>query len=163
MLADRFASAMQRASRALPSSISRVVPPSLLGFAVINGFTFGVDLVLVTLAHGALGWPVPVAITIGYGTAFTLSYLLNRVLNFRSHAPAGPESARYAAVVALNFLVLLLGVGSGLAALGVPYQLARLVAGACEGAFMYCAMRWFVFGAARRDDAERDSFTKRVG
>ena len=61
--------------------------------------------------------------------------------------------------MAVNFGVVLLGVTTGLAAVGVPYQVARVAAGACEGIFMYCAMRWFVFPVVRRaeasDDAER--------
>jgi len=134
------------------------IPPTLVGFALINGFTFGVDLALVTLGHGVLGWPLPAAITFGYAVAFTLAYALNRVLNFRSHAPLGPESLRYAATVAVNFGVLLLGVTTVLSTLGVQYQVARLVAGACEGVFMYVAMRWFVFAQpAARHDAGREA------
>ena len=134
------------------------IPPTLVGFALINGFTFGVDLALVTLGHGVLGWPLPAAITCGYAVAFTLAYALNRVLNFRSHAPVGPESLRYAATVAVNFGVLLLGVTTLLSALGVQYQVARLAAGACEGVFMYVAMRWFVFARpAARHDAGREA------
>jgi putative flippase GtrA len=131
----------------------------MVRFALIGAFTFGLDLALLTLVHGGLGWPLPVAITIGYAVALSVNYLLNRVLNFRSHAPLGPESLRYAGVVAVNFGVVLLGVTTGLAAAGVPYQVARVAAGACEGIFMYCAMRWFVFAVVRRheasDDAER--------
>ena len=92
-------------------------------------------------------------------TLTDLQYLLNRVLNFRSRAPLGPESARYAGAVAVNFGVVLLGVTSGLAAVGVPYQAARVVAGGAEGIFMYSAMRWFVFAAAPRDDAGRAPVT----
>ena len=128
---------------------------TLLRFAVIGAFTFALDLVLLTLVHEELGWPLPVAVTVGYAVALSVNYLLNRVLNFRSHRPIGPESLRYGAVVAVNFGVVLLGVTTGLAALGVPYQVSRVIAGACEGVFMYCAMRWFVFAGAQRDDAER--------
>jgi len=135
----------------------------MVRFAVIGECTFALDLLLLTLVHDTLGWPLPVAVTIGYAVALSVNFLLNRTLNFRSHRPIGPESLRYGAVVAVNFGVVLLGVTTGLAALGVPYQVARVVAGACEGAFMYCAMRWFVFADTRRDDAERDSFFKRVG
>ena len=134
----------------------------MLRFAVIGACTFALDLVLLTLVHDGLGWPLPVAVTCGYAVALSVNYLLNRTLNFRSHRPIGPESLRYGAVVAVNFGVVLLGVTTGLAALGVPYQVARVAAGVCEGAFMYCAMRWFVFAVARHD-AERDSFFKRVG
>lgn len=133
---------------------------TLVRYLLISAFTFGLDLCLLTLVHGGLGWPLPVAITVGYAVALSTNYLLNRVLNFRSHAPLGPESARYAAAVAVNFGVVLLGATTGLAALGVPYQAARVAAGGAEGIFMYCAMRWFVFAGVRRhqeasDDAER--------
>ena len=103
--------------------------------------------------RSGLGWPLPVAVTIGYAVALSVNYVLNRVLNFRSHAPLGPESLRYAGVVAVNFGVVLLGVTTGLAAVGVPYQVARVAAGGAEGIFMYCAMRWFVFAVVRRDVA----------
>jgi putative flippase GtrA len=131
-----------------------VFESTLVRYLLIGAFTFSLDLALLTLVHGGLGWPLPVAVTLGYAVALSLNYLLNRVLSFRSHAPLGPESLKYAAVVAVNFGVVLLGVTTGLAALGVRYQVARLAAGACEGIFMFCAMRWFVFGAARHD-AER--------
>jgi putative flippase GtrA len=127
----------------------------MLRYLVISAFSFALDLALLTLVHGSLGWPLPVAVTIGYAVALSVNYLLNRVLNFRSQEPIGPESLRYAGAVAINFAVVLLGVTTGLAAAGLPYQAARIAAGACEGIFMYCAMRWFVFAVARSDDAER--------
>ena len=90
-------------------------------------------------------WPVPVSITLSYGTASTLSYLLNRTLNFRSHGLVGRQVAIYVLVVAVNYFGLILGVGSGLAALGLEYQLARIAAGGCEAVWMYVAMRFLVF------------------
>jgi putative flippase GtrA len=73
-----------------------------------------------------------------------LSFVLNRVLNFRSHDPVGRQTLVYLGVVAIN-LAILIAVSSGLEAIGVQYQVARVAAGACEGLFMYCAMRWVVF------------------
>jgi putative flippase GtrA len=116
-----------------------------LGFVLINSFTFGVDLVLLTLLHGGLGVPLPVAVTAAYACAFALSYYLNRTMNFRSHAPVGPQVAVYIVVVVVNYLAFILGVCSALAALGVEYHLARIVAGGCEAVYMYSAMRWVVF------------------
>jgi putative flippase GtrA len=132
----------------------RPVIAQFIGFAVINGCTFALDLLIVTITHGTLGWPVPVAVTVGYAIAFSLSFALNKRYNVRSHAPVGPEVTRYVGVVAVNFLVLLLGVTTLLSELGVQYQLARLVAGGCEGIFMFCAMRWFVFGVAGHDEED---------
>jgi putative flippase GtrA len=142
---ERFAAVMTAAAARLPFGLARLVPPTLLGFAVINGGTFTLDLLLLTALHGGLRWPVPVSITLSYLAASGLSYLLNRVLNFRSHQAVGRQSGVYAVVIAVNYLAIILGVGAGLAALGLSYQLARLAAGACEAAYMYAALRWAVF------------------
>jgi putative flippase GtrA len=146
----RFAAVMTAAVGRLPFGLARIVPPSLLGYAIINGFTFGCDLALLTAFHGGLRWPVPVSITLSYGLASGLSYLLNRAFNFRSHGAVGPQVAVYVAVVTVNYLAWILGVGAGLAALGVGYQFARIIAGACEAVYMYVAMRWLVFRDAQR-------------
>lgn len=146
--ADRFAGFCAAVVRRLPPGPAAWVAPSFLGFCLINGFTFGVDLLLLTIMYGLLGWPSPVAVTLGYAVAFGLSFVLNRWLNFRSHAPVGPQVGRYVVAVAVNYVAFILGVGSGLVALGVQYHVARLVAGACEGVFMYCVLRWIVFPTA---------------
>jgi putative flippase GtrA len=146
---DRFAALMAAVVRRLPWGLARVVPPSLVGFAVINGFTFGVDVALLTVLHSVVDLALWLSIGLAYTVAFGLSYLLNRVFNFRSHAPAGPQVATYAVVVVINYLVWILGVSTGLAALGVDYRIARVAAGVCEAGYMYCAMRWVVFRPTR--------------
>jgi putative flippase GtrA len=136
----------------LTFGLARLVPPTLLGLAVISSVTFSVDLALLTLIHGALGWPLPAGLTLAYLTASGLGYLLNRALNFLSHAAVGPQAAVYTAVIIVNYLVCILGVGTGLAALGVDYRLARVAAACCEIAYMYTALRWVVFHDAGRPD-----------
>lgn len=148
--AERFSGFCTAVVARLPGPLRRVVAPTFLGFALINSTTFAVDLLLLALARDVLGWPLPVAVTAGYAVAFALAYVLNRWLNFRSHAPVGPQSARYAGVVAVNYLAFILGLTTGLAALGAPYPLARVSAGGAEAVFMYCAMRWFVFAGQNR-------------
>ena len=91
-----------------------------------------------------------VSITLSYAAASSLSYLLNRTFNFHSHAAIGRQVVTYIAVIAVNYLAWILGVGAGLAALGVSYQLARVIAGLCEAVYMYAAMRWLVFRDTRR-------------
>jgi putative flippase GtrA len=142
---ERFTAVMAACVRRLPFGLARIVAPSLLGFAVINLFTFAVDLLLLTTLHGGLRCPLAVSITVAYLTAFGLSFVLNRALNFRSHGAVGPQVTMYAAVVAVNYLVWILGVGDGLAALGADYRLARIAAGACEALYMYAALRRLVF------------------
>jgi putative flippase GtrA len=153
--ADRFAGFCAAVATRLPFRLASVVAPSFLGFALINGFTFGVDLALLTVFHGWWGLPMWLSITLGYLGAFGLSFVLNRTLNFRSHAPVGRQTLLYAAAIGVNYVMFLLGVGAGLVALGVQYQLSRIVAGACEGVFMYSALRWVVFAKRAERPATR--------
>ncbi|MFI1824363.1 GtrA family protein [Lentzea sp. NPDC020367] len=148
-LGTRFHDLMDVVVRRLPFGLSRVVAPSFLGFALINGFTFGIDLLLLTLFRSGLGLPVPIAFTIAYVLAFGLSFVLNRALNFRSHAPVGPQAGLYTVAILINYLAFILGVGSALTEIGLQYHLSRIVAGACEAAFMYSVMRWIIFRDTR--------------
>ena len=135
----------------LPLGLSGIVAPSFLGFALINGFTFAIDLGLLTVFRSGLGWPLPLGITLSYLLAMGLSFLLNRSLNFRSHSPVGPQAVIYLLAIGINYVAFILGVGAGLAGLGVEYHLARISAGGCEAVYMYSVMRWAVFrDAARR-------------
>jgi putative flippase GtrA len=147
---ERFGAVMAAIVRRLPFGLSRIVAPSLLGFALINGCTFAIDIALLTGLHGGLGWALPLSITLAYIAAFGLSFTLNRALNFRSHGAVGPQVAVYVAVVVVNYLAWILGVGSGLAALGLDYRIARIAAGGCEAVYMYAAMRWLVFRDVRK-------------
>lgn len=143
--AERFHRFCVLVVRKLPAPLNSVVPPTFLGFVLINTFTFGVDLTILTILHGGFRVPLPVAVTVGYAGAFGLAYYLNRTMNFRSHAAVGPQLTVYVAVVIVNYLAFILGVSSGLVALGLEYHLARIVAGGCEAIYMYSAMRWVVF------------------
>jgi putative flippase GtrA len=144
-LVDRFHNLCEAVVGRLPFGLRSIVAPTFLGFCVINGLTFGVDLAILTGLHSGMGLAVPIAVTAAYVCAFALSYLLNRTFNFQSHAAVGPQVAVYAVVVVLNYLVFILGVTTLLSAIGVQYQLSRIAAGLCEAVFMYSAMRWVVF------------------
>ena len=147
---ERYHALMAAIVRRLPFGLSRIVAPSFLGFAIINGFTFLVDLGLLSLCHGVLKWPYPAAVTLSYLTAFALSFVLNRTFNFRSHEALGPQTAKYVVALGINYAVFVLGLGDALTAVGVEYQLARILSGLCEGVYMYSVMRWVVFRGAPR-------------
>jgi putative flippase GtrA len=141
----RFAAAMTAITRRLPFGLSRVVAPSLVGYLLINLCTFFIDLGLLGLFHGTFGWPLPVAVTLSYGTASVTSYVLNRVLNFRSQAYVGRQLLVFAAVSASNYLIFVLGLTDLLSVAGVYYEFSRVIAACCEGVYLYCMMRWVVF------------------
>ncbi|APA96382.1 hypothetical protein NS506_02316 [Nocardia seriolae] len=134
----------------LPFGLARLIAPTFVGYLLVSGFTFATDLLVLTVLHGMLGLALPIAVTAGYVTAFALSYLLNRVLNFESHAALAPQFAVYLAVVTVNYLVFILGVTSGVAALGLDYRLARVIGALGEGLFMYASMRLLVFRTGAR-------------
>jgi putative flippase GtrA len=146
---ERFTAVMAAIVTRLPFGLARVIAPNMLGFAVISTVTFSLNLVLLIAFHGVLGWPVPVSITLAYLAGSGLGYLLNRALNFRSHGRVAPQLSIYTVVATVNYFAWILGIGAGLAAVGVDYRLARVIAGACESVYMYAAMRWLVFRDAQ--------------
>jgi putative flippase GtrA len=141
----RYAAAMAAITRRLPFGLANVIEPSMLGYLLINLLTFFIDLSLLALFHGRLHWPLPVAVTCSYGTASVVSYVLNRVLNFRSHADVGRQFPLYVAVSVSNYLIFVLGLTDLLSVLGVYYELSRVIAACCEGVYLYCMLRWVVF------------------
>jgi putative flippase GtrA len=141
----RYAAAMAAITRRLPFGLSEVIEPNMVGYLVINLCTFFIDLSLLAFFHGHLRWPIPVAVTCSYGTASVLSYVLNRVLNFRSHADVGRQFPVYVAVSVSNYLIFVLGLTDLLSVLGVYYELSRVLAACCEGVYLYCMLRWVVF------------------
>ena len=146
----RYAAAMTAITRRLPFGLSEVVEPNMLGYLLINLCTFCIDLALLGLLHGKERLPIPVAVTISYGTASLVSYVLNRVFNFRSHAEVGRQLPVFVAVSASNYLIFVLGLTDLLSSVGVYYELARVIAACCEAVYLYCMMRWVVFRDVRR-------------
>jgi putative flippase GtrA len=142
---ERFIAVMAAIVCRLPFGLARIIAPNMLGFALISTITFSLNLVLLIVFHGELGWPVPASITLAYLAGCGLGYVLNRSLNFRSHGPVAPQVGVFTVVATVNYFACILGVGAGLTALGVDYRLARVIAGACESVYMYAAMRWLVF------------------
>ena len=148
----RYADAMTAITRRLPFGLSEVVEPNMLGYLLINLCTFCIDLGLLALFHGKERLPIPVAVTLSYGTASLISYVLNRVFNFRSHEEVGRQLPVFVAVSVSNYLIFVLGLTDLLSAVGVYYELARVIAACCEAVYLYCMLRWIVF----RDVAEPD-------
>lgn len=143
--AESFRAFRERLWRLLPFGWRRWIAPSVIGFALINSFTFSVDLLLLWFGYAVVGLAYPVATSLAYATALALAFFLNRSLNFASHAAVGWQAVRYVCTVAVNYLAFILAFNSLLHELGVPFVWARLAAGLCEAVFMYCSMRWFVF------------------
>ncbi|SNC60120.1 Putative flippase GtrA (transmembrane translocase of bactoprenol-linked glucose) [Kytococcus aerolatus] len=129
----------------IPQPLRRHIPPTAVGFAMLNLCTFALDLVLLGIFHTVFHLAYPVATTVAYVIALATAFVVNRRFNFESHGDPGRQSLRYVLVVAVNYLAFILLLNSGLEAWGVHFTIARLAAGLCEAVWMYCAMRWIVF------------------
>ena len=158
----RFAALMTAITRRLPFGLSEVVAPDMVGYLLINLCTFFIDLGLLALFHGKFRLPLPVAVTMSYGTASLISYVLNRVLNFRSHADVGRQLPVFIAVSASNYLIFVLGLTDLLSTLGVYYELSRILAACCEAVYLYCMMRWVVFRDTREALDEEVAWAKEL-
>jgi putative flippase GtrA len=88
--------------------------------------------------------PLPAAVSIAYMSPSGLNFVLNRTVNFRSHAPVGGQALRYALVILGDYL-LTVGVSTGLSTLGLDFRIARLAASFFVAVFTYSASRWWVF------------------
>jgi putative flippase GtrA len=128
----------------LPPRLRRVLPKDLAGFAILGACTFAVDLALLWFLRVHTTLPIPVAVTAAYVTAFGLNFVLNRTMNFRSHAPVGGQFLRYALVMSCDYAITV-GATSGLTAAGWDFRLARVTAATCVALFTYTAARWWVF------------------
>jgi putative flippase GtrA len=145
-VAERVGSALTSWVDRLPPRWRPFLPRQLVGFAILGSFTFVIDL---SLLAGLRTWttlPLPLAVTIAYVAAFALNFVLNRTVNFRSHAPVAGQALRYALVISCDY-GLTLGVTTGLSTLGLDFRLARVIAAACVAVFTYTASRWWVFRA----------------
>jgi putative flippase GtrA len=141
----RFAALMTAITRRLPFGLSEVVAPSLVGYLLINLCTFFIDLGILGLCHGTFRLPIPIAVTLSYGTASVISYVANRILNFRSHDNVGKQFPLYVAVSASNYLIFVLGLTDLLSTLGVYYEFSRIIAACCEAVYLYTMLRFVVF------------------
>jgi putative flippase GtrA len=121
------------------------VPETWIGFAIIGLTGFGIDIGVLTLLHGVLGVPYPIAVTLGYTVASVANFLLNRWLNFKVTGHIAKQSGKQLIVVVSNYLIWILGLSTVLDVIGVQYQVARIISACVEGVYLYAMMRLWVF------------------
>lgn len=138
---------------ALPPRIRRLVPVTFIGYAMINGSAFLLDMGILRAVDVLVpehGIPYGVLFSIGYAVASVYAFALNRWLNFREHGDLGKQSGKYTFVIISNYVIWILGFGSLLGALHVPLMVARVTAACIEGLYIYLMLRLWVFPRAKR-------------
>jgi len=142
--AERLGDLLTSWANKLPSSL-RFITPEFVGFVVLGTFTFGIDMAILASMHTwAPAVPLPVDVAFGYLCAFGINYVLNRTMNFKSHAPVGGQLAKFVVITLadLGFTTL---ATTWLADVGVPFAVARVAAACCVGLFTYVGARFWVF------------------
>ena len=140
-----FLHVISRIHRLLPAFMRRLVPVTFIGYALINGSAFLLDVSILWMTYEHLHLFYPLAVTIGYAVAGIYSLLLNRWLNFQAHGHLAAQGSRYLIGLISQYVIFILGLSSLLHWLGVNAELARFVSACCEGIYLYALMRLWVF------------------
>lgn len=117
---------------------------SLPRFLIIGVLSFAVDVGTLFVAHGLLRIWLPLATTLAYAVAFTINFSLNRFWAFGSTAAVGNQVARYLLLTGVNYVVTVAAV-TGLAAAGLHYLVAKVIAAAVIAVVNYLVYRHWVF------------------
>ena len=129
----------------LPSFVRSRLPVTFIGYAIINGSAFILDIICLRIFNNHLHWWFPMAVTVGYAIAGVYSFLLNRWLNFQSHGHVVEQGAGYTVGLISQYVVFILGLSSLLHWLGMNATLARVISACCEGIYLYVFIRLWVF------------------
>ena len=129
----------------LPGFVRSRLPVTFIGYAIINGSAFSLDMTCLWVFYDHLHWFYPVAVTIGYAIAAVYSFLLNRWLNFQAHGHVVKQGAGYMAGVISQYVIFIVGLSSLLHWFGVNAELARVISACCEGIYLYVFIRLWVF------------------
>ena len=129
----------------LPGFVRSRLPVTFIGYAIINGSAFFLDITCLWVFYNHFHWFYPVAVTVGYVIAAVYSFLLNRWLNFQAHGHVIEQGAGYTVGIISQYVIFILGQSSLLHWFGVNAELARVISACCEGIYLYVFIRLWVF------------------
>lgn len=129
----------------VPSPIAARISQNFIGYALINGSAFLLDITLLWLLYERAGWWYPLAVTVGYAVAGLYSFSLNRWLNFQAKGHLVAQGSRYVVGLVSQYVIFILGLSTLLHWLGMNAELARFLSACCEGLYLYTLLRLWVF------------------
>ena len=139
----------------LPGFVRSRLPVTFIGYAIINGSAFFLDITCLWVFYNHFHWFYPVAVTVGYVIAAAYSFLLNRWLNFQAHGHVIKQGAGYAAGIISQYVIFILGLSSLLHWFGANAELARVISACCEGIYLYVFIRLWVFRGVPEPQRQR--------
>lgn len=126
----------------------RVWSHSAVRYLVVGGGAFLIDVGLLALLHDVFGVPLVVATPTAFLLSFAVTYLLQRTFTFSSDTGVASSAIKYTALVAFN-TVATTGIVAGVAALGLPWVVGKVVAVGSTTVWNYFAYRYWIFPARR--------------
>ena len=139
-------------------SIARL-PQRSVRFAVVGSSSFVLDIGLLYLIHGVIGFTLAPATTLAFFGTLTFNFVGQGRWVFGTFDRPHVRLLRYLVMVAVNAGVTL-AIVVGLTSAGLFYLVSKVVAAAVVAGMNYVAYRFWVFGATPRatsSPAERDS------
>ncbi|WP_298874471.1 GtrA family protein [uncultured Microbacterium sp.] len=128
----------------------RVWSHSAVRYLIVGGGAFLIDVALLALLHDLIGVPLVIATPTAFLLSFAVTYLLQRTFTFSSDTGVASSAIKYTALVAFN-TVATTGIVSGVAALGLPWVVGKVVAVGSTTVWNYFAYRYWIFPARRSD------------
>ena len=116
----------------------------LARFLVVGVLSVGVDTAALVLLREVVGLPLAVATTLAFALTLAVNFSLNLGFVFGVRGRLAGRLARYGVLVVVNYVLTLLLV-LGIAAVGVHYVLAKLIAVGCCAMLNFVAYRHWVF------------------
>ena len=113
-------------------------------FLVVGVFSVGVDNGGLIVLRELVGLPLAWATSLAFALTLAVNFSLNMGFVFGVRGRLAGRLARYGVLVVVNYLLTMLVV-LGIAAVGVHYVAAKLVAVACCALINFVAFRHWVF------------------
>lgn len=139
-----------RAPGALRRVARRVWSHSAVRYLVVGGGAFLIDVGLLALLHDLWSVSLVVATPTAFLLSFAVTYLLQRTLTFSSDAGVASSAVKYTALVAFN-TVATTGIVAGVAALGLPWIVGKVVAVGSTTVWNYFLYRYWIFPARKAE------------
>ncbi len=113
-------------------------------FLAVGVLSVGVDTGALVVLHELVGLPLALATSLAFALTLAVNFSLNMGFVFGVTGRLAGRLVRYGALVVVNYVLTLLLV-LGIAAAGVNYVLAKLIAVACCALVNFVAYRYWVF------------------
>lgn len=130
----------------LARAVRRVWSHSAVRYLVVGGGAFLIDVGLLALLHDVFGVALVIATPTAFLLSFAVTFVLQRTFTFSSDAGMASSALKYTSLVAFNTLATT-GIVAGIAALGLPWVVGKIVAVGSTTVWNYFAYRYWIFPA----------------